>query len=68
MEQNKKEKTIVEEYKCGTCNYKLKPGEQPDSLPDDWQCPVCKASKDALEKIEPPNEVKPILDKTLPKN
>jgi rubrerythrin len=58
----------VEEYKCGTCNYKLKSGEQPEGLPADWKCPLCGAGKDALEKVEHIKDVDPILDPNLPKD
>ena len=49
--------------KCFVCGYVYDPvegdsvsGIEPDvsfeDLPDDWECPVCGASKDAFEKLE----------------
>ena len=48
-------------YKCKKCGYVydtekgipksgIKPGTAFESLPDDWVCPICKASKDFFIK------------------
>jgi rubredoxin/flavin reductase (DIM6/NTAB) family NADH-FMN oxidoreductase RutF len=53
----------MSKYKCSVCGYVydpekgdpdsgIKPGVPFESLPDDWVCPVCGASKDQFEKIE----------------
>jgi flavin reductase (DIM6/NTAB) family NADH-FMN oxidoreductase RutF/rubredoxin len=50
-------------YKCTVCGYiydpelgdpdgGIKPGTPFESIPDDWVCPVCGASKDQFEKLE----------------
>jgi rubredoxin len=50
-------------YKCSVCGYvydpeqgdpdgDISPGTAFENLPDDWQCPVCGASKDEFEKID----------------
>ena len=50
-------------YKCGVCGYiydselgdpdsDIPPGTTFESLPDDWVCPVCGASKDEFEKLD----------------
>ncbi|MFC2091562.1 rubredoxin [Elusimicrobiota bacterium] len=60
-EQNK-EVTDMEKFKCTVCGYiydpeigdpssDVEPGTKFEDIPDDWICPVCGASKDAFEKI-----------------
>jgi rubredoxin len=50
-------------YKCSVCGYIYDPEEGDlegniprgtpfEELPEDWQCPVCGASKDEFEKEE----------------
>ena len=50
-------------YKCSVCGYiydleegdpegNIPPGTPFEELPEDWQCPVCEASKDEFEKEE----------------
>ena len=50
-------------YKCTVCGYiydpnlgdpdgGIKPGTLFEEIPDDWECPVCGAAKDAFEKID----------------
>ena len=50
-------------YRCTVCGYiydpelgdsdsGIAPGTPFEELPDDWECPVCGASKDEFEKIE----------------
>jgi len=50
-------------YECEICGYVYKPelgepdhGVNPgtpfEELPDDWECPLCGASKDAFERKE----------------
>ncbi|GAB4544001.1 MAG: rubredoxin [Thermodesulfovibrionia bacterium] len=52
----------MEKWKCSICNYVYDPlvgdpdmgipaGTPFETLPDDWLCPVCGASKDVFEKI-----------------
>ena len=41
-------------YKCAVCGYiydEEKEGTPFNELPDDWQCPVCNAPKDAFEPL-----------------
>jgi rubredoxin len=49
-------------YECSACGYIYDPvagdpehgvpaGTPFDQLPDDWQCPVCGAAKEAFEKV-----------------
>ena len=51
----------MDKYVCGVCGYVYDPEKgDPDNgvapgtpfgdLPDDWECPVCGASKDDFEK------------------
>ena len=51
----------MDRYVCGICGYVYDPEQgDPDSgvapgtkwedVPDDWECPVCGASKDDFEK------------------
>jgi len=51
----------MDKYVCSVCGYVYDPGQgDPDNgvapgtkfedLPDDWECPVCGASKDDFEK------------------
>ncbi|OIN96733.1 MAG: rubredoxin [Deltaproteobacteria bacterium CG1_02_45_11] len=50
----------MERYICTVCGYvydpeqgdpenDIEPGTKFEDLPDDWQCPVCGASKDEFE-------------------
>ena len=50
----------MERYICTVCGYvydpeqgdpenNIEPGTKFEDLPDDWQCPVCGASKDEFE-------------------
>lgn len=41
-------------WRCATCKWLYKEKDQAvkfEALPDDWKCPVCKAGKNAFEKI-----------------
>ncbi len=51
----------MKQYKCLICGYiyneadgdpdsGIAPGTKFDDLPDDWECPVCGASKDSFEE------------------
>jgi len=51
----------MEKYVCTICGYVydpeqgdpdngIAPGTKFEDLPDDWECPVCGASKDDFEK------------------
>lgn len=51
----------MDRYVCTVCGYvydpevgdpdnDIKPGTKFEDLPDDWECPVCGASKDEFEK------------------
>jgi len=53
----------MEKYVCTICGYvydpeqgdpdnDVDPGTAFENLPDDWECPVCGASKDDFEKEE----------------
>jgi rubredoxin len=50
----------MEKYRCTICGYVYDPetgdpdkGHPPgtgfDDLPEDWECPICRAGKDAFE-------------------
>jgi rubredoxin len=50
-------------YQCSVCGYvydpeqgdpdsNIPPGTPFEELPDDWQCPVCGASKSEFEQIK----------------
>jgi rubredoxin len=50
-------------YKCAVCGWVydpevgdpdggIEPGTPFEQIPDDWQCPMCGASKSDFEKIE----------------
>ena len=50
-------------YRCTVCGYiydpelgdadgGIDPGTASKELPDDWECPVCGASKDEFEPVE----------------
>ncbi len=52
----------MKKYKCMVCGYEYDPAEGDDtqgipagtafeSLPEDWTCPVCGATKDQFEEI-----------------
>jgi rubredoxin len=53
----------MDRYVCTICGYvydpeqgdpdnDVDPGTKWDDVPDDWECPVCGASKDDFEKEE----------------
>ena len=53
----------MDNYVCTVCGYVynpeqgdpdngIEPGTKFEDLPDDWECPVCGASKDDFEKEE----------------
>ncbi len=53
----------MEKWKCNVCGYVYDPATgDPDSniapdtpfesLPDDWVCPICGATKDQFEKVD----------------
>ncbi len=53
----------MDKYVCIICGYvydpaqgdpdnDIQPGIKFEDLPDDWECPVCGASKDEFEKEE----------------
>ena len=63
MEKKKEAKLEMTKYKCTVCGYiydpnlgdpdgGIKPGTPFEEIPDDWECPVCGAAKDAFEKID----------------
>lgn len=50
-------------YECSVCGYvydpllgdpegDIPPGTPFEELPEDWQCPVCGASKDEFKKLD----------------
>jgi rubredoxin len=58
-----KKEEKMDKYVCTLCGYVydpaegdpdngIDPGTSFDDLPDDWECPVCGASKDDFEKEE----------------
>lgn len=53
----------MDKYVCSLCGYVydpeqgdpdngVEPGTKFEDLPDDWECPVCSASKEDFEKEE----------------
>lgn len=51
----------MDKYVCSVCGYVydpvlgdpdngIKPGTKFEDIPDDWQCPICGASKSDFEK------------------
>ncbi len=51
----------MDKYVCSVCGYVydpeqgdpdngVEPGTKWENVPDDWECPVCGASKDEFEK------------------
>jgi len=63
-------------YECSICGYQydpavgdpdngIKPGTPFAELPDDWVCPLCKASKELFNKLEN-STAQPAADKTDP--
>ena len=63
VEEKQKEVTKMSNYECSVCGWiydpeigdpdnGVAPGTPFESIPDDWQCPVCGASKDEFEKVE----------------
>lgn len=54
----------MDKWKCTICNYiydpavgdpdgGIAPGTPFEQIPDDWVCPICSASKDVFEKMQP---------------
>lgn len=61
--QAQNRRTFVDSYTCTVCAYvynpedgdpdaEIDPGTDFDSLPEDWVCPVCGASKAEFEVVE----------------
>ena len=61
--QTKKEAKNMDKYVCTVCGYIYDPeqgdpdngvaaGTKWEDVPDDWECPICGASKDDFEKEE----------------
>lgn len=57
------QQTTMKKYTCDVCGYVydpavgdpdagIAPGTPFESLPDDWECPVCGVSKDQFSPIE----------------
>ena len=55
-------KNVGEKYKCSVCGWiydpdvgdpdgGIAPGTPFEQIPDDWQCPMCGATKSDFEKI-----------------
>jgi rubredoxin len=45
----------MKKFKCEVCGYEYDPeveGASFESLPEDWTCPVCGASKDNFSPVE----------------
>ena len=53
----------MQKYECQACGYiydpqvgdednGVKPGTALENLPEDWECPLCGASKDEFEPVE----------------
>ncbi len=51
----------MDKYVCSICDYvydpaagdpdnDVPPGTSFDNLPEDWECPICSAGKDAFDK------------------
>jgi len=62
IEKKKEENPKMDKYECTVCGYiydpevgdpesNIPPGTPFEKLPDDWQCPVCGASKDEFQKV-----------------
>jgi rubredoxin len=60
---NEKEESVMDKYVCTICGYVYDPelgdpdndvaaGTKWEDVPEDWECPVCGASKDDFEKQE----------------
>ena len=60
--EKKKEVIKMDKYECSVCGYiydpemgdpdgGIAPGTPFEDIPDDWQCPVCGASKDEFQKM-----------------
>jgi rubredoxin len=54
---------VAAKYECSVCGYVydpelgdpdggITPGTPFEELPEDWQCPVCGASKDEFKKLD----------------
>ena len=61
-EGNPKGESKMDKYECNVCGYvydpeagdpenNIAPGTAFEDLPDDWECPICGASKDEFEKV-----------------
>lgn len=61
IEERKEAVPKMEKYRCRICGYiydpelgdpegDIEPGTPFEKLPEDWECPVCGASKDEFEK------------------
>jgi len=61
--KRRKEPKKLTKYKCSVCGWVydpatgdpdggIAPGTPFDKLPDDWQCPMCGATKADFEKID----------------
>jgi flavin reductase (DIM6/NTAB) family NADH-FMN oxidoreductase RutF/rubredoxin len=62
VEQKEVKTDGMQKYRCTVCGYiydpemgdpdgDIKPGTSFEDLPDDWECPICGASKSEFEKI-----------------
>jgi rubredoxin len=60
---NGKKEEQMDRWKCRLCGYvydpangdsvsNIAPNTSFESLPDDWVCPICGATKDQFEKLE----------------
>ena len=63
IEEKKEEAPKMAKYKCTVCGWiydpetgdpdgGIAPGTSFEKIPDDWQCPMCGASKSEFEKIQ----------------
>ncbi|MBC7127855.1 MAG: rubredoxin [Candidatus Methanosuratus sp.] len=61
-ERSKPRGVLLKKWRCTVCGYiydpekgdpdgGIKPGTPFESIPDDWVCPACGASKDMFEEI-----------------
>lgn len=54
IEEETKEKSISNKYKCSLCGYIYDDAKEEvkfEDLPDDWRCPLCGATKSLFNKI-----------------
>ncbi|MDY6911393.1 MAG: rubredoxin, partial [Chloroflexota bacterium] len=60
--EKKKEEIKMDKYECNVCGYvydpeigdpenNVPPGTPFENLPEDWECPVCGASKEEFQKV-----------------